>query len=109
MVSAPAEHPDIRYVVYPVHMDGTRTGKPPRMRHDPDCGHFDWGTGEMLGTPELATAEQMKTLGACETCVGTRSGPEAGTPARQPDGRLGNLCPTCHQTMSLTGICDNCY
>ena len=24
------------------------------------------------------------------------------------DGRTGALCPTCNQTMSLTGICDNC-
>ena len=71
-VSAELEHPDIRYVVYPVHRDGTPTGKLPRMRHDPDCGHFYWGDGEFLGTPVLATEEQMKTLKACDSCVKSR-------------------------------------
>ncbi len=50
-------HPEIRYVVYPVHLDGTPTGQPPRMRHDLECGgkHFDWRNGEVLGTPVPAT------------------------------------------------------
>ncbi len=51
------EHPDIRYVVYPVHLDGTLTGAEPRLRHDPDCGHFEWGDGTILGTPVLATSD----------------------------------------------------
>jgi hypothetical protein len=72
-VSPEVEHPDIRYVVYPVHRDGTPTGALPRMRHDPDCGHFEWENGEILGTPVLATAEQMRTLRACKSCVERRS------------------------------------
>jgi hypothetical protein len=72
-VSPEVKHPDIRYVVYPVHRDGTPTGALPRMRHDPDCGHFEWGDGEILGTPVLATDEQMRTLRACKSCVERRS------------------------------------
>jgi len=34
----------------------------PRMRHDPDCGHFKWPDGTVLGVPELATEEQMRSL-----------------------------------------------
>ena len=56
------EHPDIRHVVYPVHMDGTPTGAKPRLRHYPDCTHFEWRGGLRLGTPILATDEQMRTL-----------------------------------------------
>jgi hypothetical protein len=85
MVSAPGMHPDIRYVVYPVHLDGTPTGEPPRMRHDPGCGHFLWGNGDMLGTPVLATREQMRTLGACEHCVAARDKNPPRQPTR-PDG-----------------------
>ncbi len=72
-VSAAVEHSDIRYVVDPVHLDGTLTGQPPRMRHDPDCGHFKWGDGTILGTPKLATDEQMRVLRACKHCVKRRS------------------------------------
>jgi hypothetical protein len=57
MVDA-VEHPGIRYVVYPVHLNGMPTGAQPRLR------------------PE--------------------------------DGKTGGLCPTCNQTMPLTGVCDNC-
>ena len=64
-----AGYPDIRYVVYPVHRDGMRTGAEPRLRHDPGCGHFDWGDGVPLGTPELATEEQMRSLRACKSCI----------------------------------------
>jgi hypothetical protein len=97
-------HPEIRYVVNPVHRDGTLIGTPPKMRHDLDCGHFDWGDGAMLGTPELATPEQIRTLGACEHCVEARDKNSPG----QPAGKLGHLCPTCRQVTPLTGICDNC-
>lgn len=55
------EHPDIRYVVDPVHGDGKLAGAEPRLRHYPGCGHFDWGHGALLGTPVLATEEQMRT------------------------------------------------
>jgi hypothetical protein len=102
------EHPDIRYVVYPVHLDGTPTGAKPRLRHDPDCGYFEWGDCTVLGTPQLATEEQMQTLRACKTCIETRRGPRSGSPHDGKDGRTGRLCPTCNQTMPLTGICDNC-
>ncbi len=60
------EYPDVDYVVSPVHMDGTLSGLPPRMRHDPDCGHFKWGDGRIFGDPVLATTEQMRTLPACK-------------------------------------------
>ena len=102
------EYPDIRYVVYPVHVDGSLTGDQPRLRHDPDCPHFEWGDGTVLGTPQLATEEQMQTLRACKTCIGTRRGSGGGNRADGRDGRTGELCPTCYQTMSLTGVCDNC-
>lgn len=46
-----AEHLDIGYVVYPVHLDGTPTGAKPRLRHDPDYSHFEWGDGTVLDTP----------------------------------------------------------
>jgi hypothetical protein len=76
-MNAEVEHPEIKYVVYPVHLDGTLTGAPPRMRHDPDCGHFVWGNKTVgyktLGTPVLATPEQMKTLRACKSCLARRS------------------------------------
>jgi hypothetical protein len=102
------EHPDIRYVVYPVHLDGTRTGAKPRLRHDPDCGHFEWRDGTVLGTPELATEEQMQTLRACKTCIETHT--ESPRDARRglKDGRIGEVCAACNQVMPLTGICDNC-
>ncbi len=101
------EHPDIRYVVYPVHLDGTLTGAKPRLRHDPGCSHFEWGDGTLLGTP-LATEEQMRTLNACKTCIERRG--ESPKDARQSmrERRTGGLCPTCNQVMPLTGICDNC-
>ena len=107
-VRAEVEDPDIRYVVYPVHRDGTPTGGLPRMRHDPDCSHFDWGDGEILGTPVPATDEQMRTLKACTTCIERTSGLPGGGSARPTEGKLGQLCPACHQVMPLTGVCDNC-
>lgn len=107
MVGA-VEHPDIRYVVYPVHLDGTLTGAKPRLRHDPDCSHFEWGGGVVLGTPRLATEEQMQTLSACKTCIKTRSGPGDGSRHDEKHRRTGEVCPTCNQTMSLTGVCDSC-
>jgi hypothetical protein len=102
------EHPDIRYVVYPVHLDGTPTGELPRMRHDPDCSHFAWGGGKILGTPVLATEEQMRTLRACKSCVERRSTSSSGNMPGYKEGKVGRLCPTCHQVMPLTGVCDDC-
>jgi hypothetical protein len=102
------EHPDIRYVVYPVHLDGTLTGAEPRLRHDPDCGHFEWRDGTILGTPVLASEEQMQTLQACKSCISRRA--ESHGPASQwvKGARAGRVCPTCNQVMPLTGTCDNC-
>jgi len=63
-------------VVYPVHLDGTLTGQSPRMRHYPDCNHFDFRGGRRLGTPVLADEEQMralKPLKPCASCVNKRS------------------------------------
>jgi len=89
------EHPDIRYVVYPLHLDGTRTGAKPRLRHDPDCSHFEWRDGTILDTPELATEEQMRTLRACKTCIATRDESRGDARDRMTDGRTGGVCPTC--------------
>jgi hypothetical protein len=69
LMTSAVEHADIKFVVYPVHMDGTLTGARPRMRHDPDCGHFKWGDGTVLGTAVLATEEQMRSLRACKSCI----------------------------------------
>jgi hypothetical protein len=107
-VASTVEHPDIRYVVYPVHLDGSRTGANPRLRHDPDCSHFEWGDGTILGTPELATEEQMRTLRACKTCVAVHAESSKDARSSMKDGRIGEVCPTCNRAMSLTGICDNC-
>jgi hypothetical protein len=102
------EHPDIRYVVYPVHVDGTLTGAKPRLRLDPDCSHYEWRDGTILGTPELATEEQMQTLRACKTCIAARTESPKGARPGMKDGRIGEVCPTCNQAMPLTGVCDNC-
>jgi hypothetical protein len=102
------EYPDIRYVVSPVHVDGTLTGGKPRLRHYPDCGHFGWPDGVRLGTPELATDEQMRSLRACKSCISSRSGRAGNTRPSAREARAGRLCPTCHQTLPLTGRCDNC-
>lgn len=81
----------------------------PRLRHDPDCSHFEWADGIVLGTPQPATEEQMTTLRACKTCIETRRGPGGdGSHQEGKDSRTGGLCPTCNQIMPLTGICDNC-
>lgn len=72
-MSTEVEHPEIRYVMYPAHLDGTLTGQPPRKRHYPDCGHFDFRGGLRLGTPVLANEEQMRTLKPCTSCVNKRS------------------------------------
>jgi len=78
------------------------------MRHNPDCGHFEWGDGTILGTPEPATQEQMQTLRACKDCIET-SGKSSGDGRHSvKDGKLGKVCPVCSQVMPLTGICDNC-
>jgi hypothetical protein len=68
-VTSEVEYPQIRYVVPPTRMDGTPSGKSPRMRHNPDCGHLKWPETGMLGEPVLATEEQMHNLPACRSCV----------------------------------------
>jgi hypothetical protein len=102
------DHPDIRYVVFPVHRDGTLTGAKPRLRHDPDCSHFEWGDGTILGSPLLATEEQMRTLKACKSCIERRRESRGHAGQRVMNGRPGRLCPTCNQVMPLTGMCENC-
>jgi hypothetical protein len=101
-------HPDIRYVVYPVHRDSTPTGAMPKFRHDPGCSHSEWGTGTHLGTPVLATTEQMRSLKACDTCLRSRGELTDAHPLPSKEGRTGKLCPTCTQVMPLTGVCDSC-
>lgn len=109
VASAPGDYPDIRYVVYPTRRDGTLIGTKPRMRHDLECGggHFEWGDGVLLGTPVLATDEQLRTLPACQHCADRRDGLK-GNPSRRSEGRLGDICASCHQVMPVTGVCDNC-
>lgn len=102
------EHPDIRHVVYPVHMDGTLTGAQPRLRHYPDCTHFEWRDGLRLGTPIPATDEQMRTLRACQSCVSSRGGSSGSSQATARDTRTREVCPTCCEVLPLTGRCDNC-
>ena len=68
------EYPDIRHVVYPMHMNGTLTGANPRKRHEPGCGHFRWPGGILLGTPVRVTDEQMLTLRACKSCIKSLGG-----------------------------------
>jgi ssDNA-binding Zn-finger/Zn-ribbon topoisomerase 1 len=102
-MSGAVEHSDIRYVVYPVHLDGTPTGAKPRLRHDPGCGHFESGDGTILSPPQLATEEQMQTLRACKTCIGTRIDSPKDAHHNVKDGRTGGLCPACNQMMPLTG------
>ena len=80
----------------------------PRLRHDPDCGHFEWGDGTIFGTSVLATEEQMQTLKACKSCIGRGSDSRGDPHPAMTDARPGKLCPDCHQVMPLTGICDNC-
>lgn len=55
-------------------------------------------------TPALVRAARR----ACKTCIETRHGQHADSRPDGRDGRTGALCPTCNQTMSLTGVCDNC-
>ena len=67
MAGGGASRHQIRAV--PVHLDGTYTGAKPRLRHDPDCSHFEWGDGTRLGTPVPAAEDQMRTLHACKSCI----------------------------------------
>jgi hypothetical protein len=91
-----------------VHVNGTRTGDQPKLRHDPGCGHFEWGDGTVLGSPELATEEQMRALRACKACIDTRRTPRGASRHESKDGRPGLICATCSQMMPLTGVCDRC-
>jgi ssDNA-binding Zn-finger/Zn-ribbon topoisomerase 1 len=108
-VERPAvEYPAIKFVSYPVHLDGTRTGAQPSMRHFPGCGHFDSGDGAILGIPELATEKQMQTLVVCKSCMGSRGLSTRGAASVTKESRIGAVCPTCSQQMPLTGTCDRC-
>jgi hypothetical protein len=66
------ERADIKYVVDPVHMDGTSANLPPRKRHLPDCQHFKWSDGKILGDLRPATPEEMERLGPCKDCARRR-------------------------------------
>jgi hypothetical protein len=50
----------------------------------------------------------MHTLRACTTCIATRAESPEDARSSMKDGRIGEVCPTCSQAMSLTGVCDNC-
>jgi hypothetical protein len=102
------EYPTIKFVSYPVNVDGTRTGAQPILRHFPGCGHFGGGDGILLGTPELATQKQMETLLACKTCMGSRGLSSRNALSVTKESRTGAVCPTCNQQMTLTGTCDRC-
>lgn len=101
-------HPEIKYVVPPVDMNGVVTGEAPRMRHDLNCGHFTFADGTVLGTPQPATEEQMRNLPPCKDCVHRRSSSHSGSRTRSSAGPTGPLCPTCFIAMPLSGKCDNC-
>ena len=101
-------HPEIRYVVPPVDMNGVATGQAPRKRHDLDCGHFKFDDGTIRGSPQLATEEQMRNMPPCRDCVSRRSSAERESQARGSAGPTGPLCPTCFVSTSLNGKCDTC-
>jgi hypothetical protein len=52
-VAGAAGYPDIRYVVYPAHRDGTPIGTEPRLRHDFGCSHLCAGCWLSLRQIEL--------------------------------------------------------
>jgi len=99
-------HPDICFVIPPTSLDGSEIGTAPRMRHYADCSHFMGEDGTFLGTPVQATADQMRDLPACKTCVQREFGSEPGAGGRE--GRFGEPCPSCFMALPLTGVCDNC-
>ncbi len=101
-------HPEIRYVVPPVDMNGVATGHAPRKRHDVDCGHFTFDGDTVLGSPQLATEEQMRDVPPCRDCVSRTASAERESQARGSAGPTGPLCPTCFVSTPLNGTCDTC-
>lgn len=95
-------HPEIRYVAYPVHVDGTPTCQPPRMRDDLVCGgkHFDWRNGEVRhpDASDPGPDEEARGLRALRRSRARNS----------PGQALANVCPSGRQVMPLTGVRDNC-
>jgi hypothetical protein len=57
-----------------------------------DCG-FDGGVESYQTVDDAIVVEFLKSLGLSGLI---------------PRLRLAQLCPTCHQLMPLTGVCDNC-
>ena len=57
-----------------------------------DCG-LDGGVESYQTVDEGLVVDFLKSLGLSHLT---------------PRLRLGQLCPTCHQVMQLTGVCDNC-
>jgi hypothetical protein len=102
------EHPYIRYVVDPTHLDKTLTGAKPRKRHHDNCVHFESPEGVRLGKPVLATPEQMRTLKACKDCVASKGGGSLASSVDPHEARSGGLCARCRQLLPLTGQCENC-
>lgn len=101
-------HPEINYVVTPVDMNGAVTGAAPRMRHDLDCGHFKFDDGTVLGTPQLASEEQMRDLPPCKDCVNRTSSPPSESRAGGAAGPTGPVCPKRFVATPLSGVCDTC-
>lgn len=101
-------YPEIDHVLPPVGMDGTPTGAKPRKRHHPDCGHFTFPDGSTLGTPRVATAQELRALPPCKDCIDRT---QEAAPAPKPvswDTPAGRLCPNCFVEMPVIGQCYTC-
>ena len=108
MTESGVQHPEINLVVPPVTMEGEPTGAQPRMRHLPDCGHFVMPDGTILGTPRLATTEEMRALPPCKDCISRTGSSGDGGHRREDLAPVGDLCPGCSVELPLTGTCDGC-
>jgi hypothetical protein len=63
-----------------------------------DCG-VDGDVGSYQTVEDGLVAGFLESLGLSHLTPACASNPRL---------RLGQLCPTCHQVMPLTRICDNC-
>ena len=78
------------------------------MARPQNCSHFEWGDSAILGTPKLATEEQMQTLRACKTGIAARAQSSKDAREGMKNGRIGEICPICNPATPLTEICNNC-